>query len=336
MKAAIVGDLHWCTYSSIWRQRGNRYSSRLENLIDTLNWVERTADLNETDVVIYLGDFFDRADVTAEELTALRDIQFNYQHHIFLVGNHEIGRATDEFSTAHLFTLMADAEIIDTPTHYDVGGRKLGFLPYILENDRKSLAETLPLCDVIFSHNDIQMDYGNFVSTDGYDPDEIVKRCTYFFNGHIHNFGTIADGKIINIGNITGQNFSEDGFKYHHQMAILDLDSMKVSYIENPFAASFYKLNYSDITDPTSRAPFLDDNSIVTIKCRPDEVDACREYCKGLLAYKIIIDRSAVSDGGQPLAEFEPVDHLAQFKTYILENLGNDELVVSELAEVLK
>ncbi len=330
MKIAIVGDAHWCTYSSIWRQRGNKYSSRLENLINSLNWVERTADIKKTDAVIYMGDFFDRADLTAEELTALQDVQFNYQHHIFLVGNHEIGRATDEFSTAHLFTLMADAEIVDAPKCYDVCGKKLGFLPYILEKDRKPLVETLPYCDVIFSHNDIQMDYGNFVSTDGYNPDEILNCCQYFFNGHIHNFGTLADGRIINIGNITGQNFSEDGIKYHHQIAILDLDTMSVEYLENPFAVSFYKLTYSEMM------PFLDTNSIVTVKCKPNEVENCKAYCQNLLAYKVIVDRSNIDNIEQPLAEFEPVDHLAQFKTYITENFDTDNLVLAELAEVLK
>ena len=71
MKILIVGDVHWSTYSSIVRSRGKKYSTRLENLINSVNWAERIADEENCDRIIYLGDFFDKADLTAEEITAL-------------------------------------------------------------------------------------------------------------------------------------------------------------------------------------------------------------------------------------------------------------------------
>ena len=40
----IVGDVHWSEYSSIYRKRGTKFSKRLENLINTVNWIEETAE----------------------------------------------------------------------------------------------------------------------------------------------------------------------------------------------------------------------------------------------------------------------------------------------------
>ena len=40
MKIGIIGDLHWCQYSSIVRKRGEKYSLRLENCIHSVNLIE--------------------------------------------------------------------------------------------------------------------------------------------------------------------------------------------------------------------------------------------------------------------------------------------------------
>ena len=42
MKIGVVGDVHWCAYSSILRSRGNKYSIRIENLIKSVNWAEES------------------------------------------------------------------------------------------------------------------------------------------------------------------------------------------------------------------------------------------------------------------------------------------------------
>ena len=76
MKVLIIGDIHFSQYSSIIRKRGEFYSERLENLLWSINWVEKQAEENKVDKIIYLGDFFDRSDLNAEELTAFRDIRW--------------------------------------------------------------------------------------------------------------------------------------------------------------------------------------------------------------------------------------------------------------------
>ena len=40
MKIGVIGDVHWSSYSSIVRSTGDVYSTRLENLIQSINWSE--------------------------------------------------------------------------------------------------------------------------------------------------------------------------------------------------------------------------------------------------------------------------------------------------------
>ena len=99
MKYLVCGDVHWCQYSSILRARGRKYSVRLENLINSVNWVEDLAAKKGCIGVIYLGDFFDRPDLNAEELTALQEVKWANIKHIFIVGNHESNVLNLSFSS---------------------------------------------------------------------------------------------------------------------------------------------------------------------------------------------------------------------------------------------
>ena len=87
MKIGIIGDIHFSEYSSILRGRGQYFSQRLENCVTSINWAEEMT--SDCDQVVYLGDFFDKPSLNAEEITALNSIQWNDRYHRFLVGNHE-------------------------------------------------------------------------------------------------------------------------------------------------------------------------------------------------------------------------------------------------------
>ena len=45
---------------------------------------------------------------------------------------------------------------------------------------------------------------------------------------------------------MTGQNFSEDGFKYSHCVGILDTNTLDIELINNPYALNFYKIEIND------------------------------------------------------------------------------------------
>ena len=118
MKLCIYTDPHWSTYSSILRQRGNHYSKRLEALIESINFVEGVANARRCDEIICLGDFFDRNTLSAEELTALKEIKWSTLPHTFIVGNHEI--TTDDLSMNSLNALEKVGVVIDKPSFREI------------------------------------------------------------------------------------------------------------------------------------------------------------------------------------------------------------------------
>ena len=351
MKYFIYADPHWSSYSSIVRSRGEKYSTRLNNLIQTINWVELEAQKQNCDAIVCLGDFFDKSELNSEEITALQEIKWADMRHYMLVGNHEMGRNNLELSSSHLFALIPHIAIIDSPYMYNENnGTSIMFLPYILENNRKPLTEyfdAVQHCErnIIFSHNDISgIQMGNFISTMGFTVDEIEGACDLFINGHLHNGCDVGD-KIINVGNITGQNFSEDAFRYEHRALVLDTDNKSLMSVTCPCALNFYKL------DLTHLQPTLDDKAVqdtlaslkspavATIKINPQLDFLVRDL---LTTCNNIIECRLITEGLTDVGEIESLtneislNHIQKFQMYVLENIGKDELILNELERVSK
>ena len=215
MNILLAGDVHWSSYSSIIRRRGDKYSKRLENLINTVNWIEETAEQRNCELIIYCGDFFDRPELNAEELTALQEIIWAPNcKHAMLIGNHE-GLTHDlSLSSTHLFNLIPNVQVVDRPTLETYFGFRIMYLPYILEKDRLTIREYISnglrenpwetqelKYNIVVSHNDIKMQYGMFESKEGFELDDINTNAQWFFNGHLHNCGKLGN-RAYNLGNI--------------------------------------------------------------------------------------------------------------------------------------
>ena len=58
---------------------------------------------------------------------------------------------------------------------------------------------------------------------------------------HLHN-GSKFSNKGENLGNLTGQNFSENAFEYDHRIMILNINGQEYCkhYEFNPYAFNFY------------------------------------------------------------------------------------------------
>lgn len=352
MKLLVVGDIHWSQYSSILRKRGEFYSQRLENLLWSVNWAEKQAIEHQVDEIVYLGDFFDRSDLNAEELTAFRDINWARNiHHTILVGNHELGQRTAEYSSIHFIeSLGENFQVVDKPIQREVARDRFLFLPYIFESERKSLEEywrdTAPINLIsqetgsryVFSHNDLKMRYGAFESKEGFELADIEANCLYFINGHIHNHEWATE-KVLNLGNLTGQNFNEDAFRYAHGVAVLDTNTQSLSFIENPYTYNFYKLDLE--SDP--KLPQLKSNAVLTMRCKESELAGLEAQLEDMekvgqvAAYRMIpVAEELAPTDVDAVVELNSVDHLKQFQEYILEQLGTSEVVVGELSEVCK
>lgn len=345
MKIGIVGDIHLSRYSSILRCRAGNFSTRLEGLIKSLSWAEKIFEENGCDEEIFLGDTFDTPDVDSETITALSEVVWHNKPRLrhFIVGNHESGVASLKYNSTQMLYKLGVIE--DKPYIYPVDEHcEILFLPYITEDNRKPLVEYLENRHsdkklIICSHNDLKnFQMGKFISTTGFDIDEIDNNCDICFNGHLHNEGRVGD-KIINLGVLSGMNFSEDAFKYVHHIAILDTETLEVKYFINPYAFNFYKVDIENESD-LSKLKNLRDNAVVSIKCSNTYKDALKktlEQVKNIVTYKIIYTTDLVSTKSQNEISLNlGEDHLEQFKKYILETLGNDSIVIEELNEVCK
>lgn len=350
MRLFIYADPHWSSYSSILRSRGKKYSTRLENLIKTMNWIEVESLTRGCDTVVCLGDFFDKSELNSEEVTALHEVGWNELPHWFIVGNHEMGRGNLEHSSSHLFSLLPTASVIDEVKFYNTNDTTIVSIPYILESNRKPLREYLgnyPLKEnvIILSHNDIAgIQMGQFVSTTGFSIEEIEENCNLFLNGHLHNGASIGN-KIINVGNITGQNFSEDAFTYEHRAYILDTDTRSLETLFNPNAMNFYKL------DLTHMQPTIDDiliqktlsiltyPAVATIKINSDINFIVRDLlttCDNIIECRLITDSTNNTELIESISNEINLDHIQKFQMYVVENIGKDELTLNELERVSK
>lgn len=351
MKIGVVGDIHWSKYSSILRLRGEKYSYRLENCIKSIRWAESIT--KNCDLVVYLGDFFDSSELNSEEITALSELSdennpaWNSVEHIFLVGNHEMGTNDLSYSSSHIFNYLkfnssnTKSTVVSEPVSVEKDNCNLCFLPYILEENRDALPEYLELFNsnktVIFSHNDIAgMQMGKFKSVNGFSIEEIHDSCDLFLNGHLHNGAKVTD-KIINVGNLTGQNFSEDAFSYDHSVIILDTNDLKCAVYENPFALNFYKI---DTTTADFDINTIKNNAIITLKTTLSNQAKYKELLDNsekVLVSRIIIapEEGMSTNDSTENKEFFAVNHLTKFSEYVLNNIGNSDIIKSELSEVL-
>lgn len=348
MKVLLYTDVHWCASSSIVRGRGDRYSERLENCIRSVNFAEKEATDLGCDAIACLGDFFDRNSMTDEEISAMNDIRWAPMAHMFLVGNHDSGEGDLRFSTTQCLSRNGFT-VISKPEHMTVGGTDFLFLPFIGEDRRASIgkmAESMSLRKnghrlAVLSHNDIKgIRYGKYLSDRGYELKDISDSCDLFINGHLHN-GSYLDeaGKILNLGNLTGLNFSEDASVYQHLISVLDTDALSLTFIENPFAYNFYKIDIEKADDLKSLNG-LKNNAVLSVSCMEDLVPELRKRIDteaSVAECRIISHPDPLKMASRPetgMKTLNSIDYMGEFDDFVKEHLGDTDKVREELKEI--
>lgn len=337
MKILIYSDIHISQDSSIVKSFGKYYSTRLEYIIKSITWAENLATNEKCDLIFNLGDTFNKPIVNAMEATAVQDICWADIPHYILVGNHDSDVVSLEYSSVSILKKLG-FHIIKEVTHLYDKDDVFTFIPYILEDNRKPLTEYLVgKNDIVLSHNDIAgFRFGNFVSKEGFKIDDIEKSCKLFLNGHLHNSSFLSD-KILNVGNLCGQNFTEDSLKYSHGCWILDTKTNSLEFHENPYALNFYKLEY-----PADKKIFsnLKNNSVLMIKCERSYQEELKNilsnYSAKIVTTRVLLYDKDIIENIDTQVKLDKVDHLKQFTDFIHEQLGNTELINEELMEVCK
>ena len=336
MKILVYTDCHWSTTSSIVRDRGDVYSIRLENLINSVNWAEKLSIKKNVNLIVCCGDFFDKSTISSEELSALTEVEWNKNvNHVMLVGNHEMWSNNLKLSSANIFKFFGFF-VADSPYIEKKEFGELCFVPYV--DSTKSLSCYIPVNysgkRIIFSHNDISgIQMGKFVSKNGFSISDIELCCDLYVNGHLHN-GERISNTILNVGNLTGQNFGENALLYRHGVIIIDTDTFEYEFVENPFALNFYKIKYDSFSSIKDSIV----NGVITVYCKEDLVNKCKEDLennKNIVLFKIVPEREKQEPVNNRI-EIRADDHLEQFRTYIASEIGLSNIVKQELLEVCK
>ena len=345
MKILIYSDTHIAQDSSIVKGTGEKYSKRLDNVIQSLNWAEELARKEDCSLIVNLGDTFDKPVILPMEATAVQDIHWADElTHKVLVGNHDSNVASLEYSSTMVLKKLPNFDIITQATEwvYPImpDRCRILFLPYITEDVRKPLAEYLSPDwqgkTIIMSHNDIAgFDFGRFVSQEGFKIEDIETNCDLFLNGHLHNSSYLSD-KILNVGNLTGQNFGEDGFKYKHGAWILETRDLSLKFVENPYALKFYKIDLTKRKFPGKLADVAYP-AVVMLTVTPEQATEARTYLQshpGIIESRLLVENNVVVDDNLP--KIERVDYMAEFQKHIVEHLGNSQILQEELGEICK
>jgi predicted MPP superfamily phosphohydrolase len=331
-----------CPRASIINKWGTKYPSRLENCIETVNWLERKAEELGCDYIINLGDFFDKPDLTSETITACNDIQWSDIMHYHIVGNHDASNSSLTFNAVN--SLKADRHVIvSEPGVLPLVDCDVCFLPYITECDRKPLSEYFKNLNpneprVILSHNDISgLQLGPVVSKTGFSIEEIESSCSLFINGHLHN-GQAITPKVVNLGNCSGKDFGENSLQYSHNIAILDTKDLSLTYIENPYAYNFYKLQI-DVESDIFCLDQLKNNAVVSIKCEQSLVEIVKkkiESLNNITESRIIVTKKYEENNSDSVELDLTVDHLARFIECCKANIEYSALLEEELGEICR
>lgn len=295
-------------------------------------------------MIVCLGDFFDKPDLNQYEITAAKDIKWSNIPHYFIVGNHESGVGSLEYSSAK-FLEGPGREIVSSPTLKTFGDTELAFLPYITESDRRPLTEIFtPKCAknrILLSHNDIKgIQLGPVESKTGYEIPELENCADLCINGHLHN-GQKISPKVINLGNLTGKDFGEDAMRYPHNIMIIDTSSMTYKLVENPYAFNFYKIEVDNKAD-LNKVHSLKPQAVLSIKCDERYVDDLKHELESeknnITDYRIIISRSAeiIDKFDSSTLTLHTGDHLQKLIDYCREKLDNSDILNYELGELCK
>ncbi len=343
MKILFFSDVHWSKNTSIVNSRGEKYSTRLELLIKSMNWVNELAVKENCSSMICLGDFFDKSQLIDEEIQALREIKWNKLHTTYLVGNHESSVASLDFSTVGLFRNKR-VDVVSKVKLVELDDCQILYLPYITEDNRLSLSEYLKDLNVVnkklivCSHNELKgLNYGAYVSKIGFDIEDIKVNCSLFLNGHLHN-GEWVTNNILNVGSLSAHNFTNDSYKYKYGAWILDTSTLQMTFYENPYSLNVYKLEIESEKD-LSKLNDLKNNAVISIKCKEKFTQDVRDRLSKLdvVASKLLISHDVISTG-EVTRDIDVSDHLVKFRDFILgrDDIDNIDIFKEELLEVCK
>lgn len=242
-RAAICTDLHL----------GKKNNDKQHNIdcVDFMKWFIKTAQDEQADCIIFLGDFFDnrhsiQVSTLDFSLTVLDLLDALNLPAYFIPGNHdEMYKDRRDLSSLAIVRNFKNIRVLDDITTIS----NVTFCPWLIGEEWKSIPKVAKQSTYIFGHFELPLfmmnamvempDHGGL----NYRHFDDVKQ--WAFSGHFHK--KQSKGKVIYLGNAFPHNFS-DVWDDDRGMAILDWEQTP-KFIRWPSAPSYKTFQLSELLD---------------------------------------------------------------------------------------
>jgi DNA repair exonuclease SbcCD nuclease subunit len=256
MKALVFSDLH------LHSHKGS--IDRLQDCLQTLNWVFETAEAKGAKYIFFLGDLFHEQG-KIDVLTYLRTFEVFMQHMLddakdidvyLLVGNHDMyHKQRWDVNSVKPLTAIPRVHLIDKPCTVEIGGRTIDWLPHV-DNPIKFL-DSLTGKSLLLGHlavdgatlntfygvkSDVIVEYDNDMSRVSAN---IFQDWQLVLLGHYHGQQRLCNKKLEYVGSPLQLSFGE-AFQTKH-IVLLDLDTLSCEYIQNDFSPKHYIITPDDV-----------------------------------------------------------------------------------------
>ena len=299
MKILLYADTHFSLNSSILLGSTDSLQGRLEHLVNSFRWMYELAKEKRVDLIVDLGDLVDSSKLSATEITAVSEaLSFNKDiPELHILGNHERQSENGRINSINFINLMNNHRLIVEPEQID---NRYSFIPY--QNYKDGDLDELPNTEYAFTHIDIKgfLLGGTWTLKTGLTPDYLMSKYDYIVNGHLHTGGYVVNNlykTILNLGSISGQNFSSKG---NPRIGILDSESRDMKFIDNPYGIRFDSVvcnTLSEVIELNKSIVNSDNNFCIQIKVPihlVEDTSKILESNNKILAKKIKIDSEKV------------------------------------------
>lgn len=294
MKIVLSTDYHLKFSTQFDRVTERGLPSRLEEIIDSVNWVVETGKKHRATTFVGLGDIFDASErLNTKEGLAIMEmfqhIKAKFANNFFLVGNHD--QISAEHNILDLFSSIV--KVYSKPSFVDVQGARLFFLPYIRESEDvyKALkgfeALDCPGKKYAFCHF-----WDSSVMSVDPEAIDLSKVNVNFFDriflGHHHVPTSNLASKVVYVGTLLNKKFNETGPK---GCWILDTETNHISFYKNPHSPEFFQaMDTTILTDIEN----LETNAYYRVACSPENVLEVSKILSKTKGFELI---SKQSDG---------------------------------------
>lgn len=261
--------MKWLVCADIHVHQHKKSSERLQDCLNALDWIFRTAVEKAVDHIIVVGDlFYDRFKIDVPTYQKTFEIFKKYtDKHDFgvwlLIGNHDMFMHKEwDISSMVPLSGIPSVTVINKPCILEIGETPAAFLPYTTDpiSDLAKIEEKLgswsPPPEVLFGHvaldnavlnplyntkSEVHLENdGDMVKVDS----EIFKKWKQVFLGHYHAAQTIG-GNVEYVGSPLQLSFGE-AFQPKHVIIYHPTTDIK-EYVDNDFSPKHFIIKRDEI-----------------------------------------------------------------------------------------